>query len=397
MPIELKVKEATSLDSWPASTTLMDEIVDATYSSLDLAHIFRLIWDRLSSPAKNYLHIHKALILLEYLILHGSDSVLEQTRSQIYRVRTLKDFHHTNEEGKDVGKPIKARCRRIVELLTDESLLTAEQAEAQRLRSRIKGSDGSSSLSGLSSERHARAKTSTRRIERASSVSEERPLEFSPVKHNNNNNNNNKTTTTVTPQPLVVEQDLLDLGGLEISKPSNDHFFTDFEAVSDVSQKPSPQKAQNSNDFFTDFEPKEVVKHQTPQKVQKSNDFFSDFDTVSVQKTTPQKVQNDDFFSDFGPKPSTVQQVSPQKAQTSDDFFNTPKTSLGAIPVSKRAQSSTSSTMRTQTPQRDVAAGDLLSFGSAQKPAKTSGDFFDDFLPTTSTKKNTSNDFDLFL
>ncbi|KAL0242923.1 hypothetical protein GEMRC1_005486 [Eukaryota sp. GEM-RC1] len=204
---ELRVKEATSLDPWPASTTLLDKIVDATFSSYDLAHTFRVIFDRLGSPAKHFMQIQKSLILLEYLILHGSDSVVEQSRTQIYRIRTLKDFHHINEEGKDIGKAIRNRANHIVKLLTDEELLVAEQADAQRLRSRIQGRDGGT-LSGLSSERHARARTSEQRLERSSSITEapSSVISSSPVEKEHDD-----VMTKSRDKVEQVEVDLLDL------------------------------------------------------------------------------------------------------------------------------------------------------------------------------------------
>ncbi|KAL0211044.1 hypothetical protein P9112_009342 [Eukaryota sp. TZLM1-RC] len=310
-PIEIKTKEATSLDSWPAANSLLDEIVDATYSSLELANIFRVIWDRLSSPSKHYMHIQKSLTLLEYLILHGSDSVVEQCRTQIYRVRTLKDFSHVNEEGRDIGKVVRKRSKHIVELLTDEDLLVKEQSDAQLLRSRIQGT-ANANLSGLTSERHARTKTTQQRLERSGSLTREEAQKNDVICQKEDFSG--RYYEEVTP----VEVNLLDLTA-EDSKDGNKK-FTGQEDVFD--------------DFFTDFTPKEpAVEQSKEQSKEQSNGLFDDFFIDSPSKSsgestrTRRKVNNQNSNQ-------TVNQ-KPKEQSLFDDFFD-----VSSEPKSKSNQDS---------------------------------------------------------
>ena len=105
--IQVKVREATSNDPWGPSSTQMSEIADLTYNMVsstltncipqttttvqsDFSHvvkfltplfqvafseIMQMIWKRLNDHGKNWRHVYKALVLLEYLIKTGSEKV----------------------------------------------------------------------------------------------------------------------------------------------------------------------------------------------------------------------------------------------------------------------------------------------------------------------------------
>ncbi|XP_035227417.1 epsin-2-like isoform X2 [Stegodyphus dumicola] len=70
---QVKVREATSNDPWGPSSTLMSEIADLTYNVVAFSEIMQMIWKRLNDHGKNWRHVYKALVLLEYLIKTGSE------------------------------------------------------------------------------------------------------------------------------------------------------------------------------------------------------------------------------------------------------------------------------------------------------------------------------------
>lgn len=72
---QVKVREATSNDPWGPSSTLMSEIADLTYNVVAFTEIMQMIWKRLNDHGKNWRHVYKALVLLEYLIKTGSEKV----------------------------------------------------------------------------------------------------------------------------------------------------------------------------------------------------------------------------------------------------------------------------------------------------------------------------------
>ncbi|VVD01288.1 unnamed protein product [Leptidea sinapis] len=104
---QVKVREATSNDPWGPSSTLMAEIADLTYNVMAFTEIMQMIWKRLNDHGKNWRHVYKALVLMEYLIKTGSEKVALQCKENIFAIHTLKDFQYM-EEGKDQGT--HARC-----------------------------------------------------------------------------------------------------------------------------------------------------------------------------------------------------------------------------------------------------------------------------------------------
>ena len=73
---QVKVREATSNDPWGPSSTQMSEIADLTYNMVAFSEIMQMIWKRLNDHGKNWRHVYKALVLLEYLIKTGSEKVI---------------------------------------------------------------------------------------------------------------------------------------------------------------------------------------------------------------------------------------------------------------------------------------------------------------------------------
>lgn len=74
---EVKVREATSNDAWGPSSTLMSEIADLSYASKEFAQIMGMLWKRLNDSGRNWRHVYKSLILLEYLLKNGPAPELE--------------------------------------------------------------------------------------------------------------------------------------------------------------------------------------------------------------------------------------------------------------------------------------------------------------------------------
>lgn len=45
----------------------------------------------------------QALQLLEYLVKHGSERVVDDARSHVSTIKMLRSFHYIDEKGKDQG------------------------------------------------------------------------------------------------------------------------------------------------------------------------------------------------------------------------------------------------------------------------------------------------------
>ncbi|XP_026466630.1 epsin-2-like isoform X2 [Ctenocephalides felis] len=144
---QIKVREATSNDPWGPSSTIMSEIADLTYNVVAYTEIMQMVWKRLNDHGKNWRHVYKALVLLEYLIKTGSEKVAQQCKENIFAVQTLKDFQYM-EEGKDKGVNVREKAKQLVTLLRDEERLRNERARALKAKERFAqsasafGSDG---------------------------------------------------------------------------------------------------------------------------------------------------------------------------------------------------------------------------------------------------------------
>ena len=98
---EIKVREATSNDPWGPSSSLMAEIADMTYNTAAFSEIMTMIWKRINDHGKNWRHVYKALVLLDYLIKTGSERVAQQCKENIFAIQTLKDFQFIDRDVKD--------------------------------------------------------------------------------------------------------------------------------------------------------------------------------------------------------------------------------------------------------------------------------------------------------
>lgn len=133
---EVKVREATSNDPWGPSSTLMSEISDLTYNIVALGEVMRMIWKRLNDHGKNWRHVYKSLVLLDYLIKNGNEKVAQQCKEHIVAIQTLKDFQHM-EEQKDQGQSVREKAKQLVNLLRDDERLKQERTKAFKARERF--------------------------------------------------------------------------------------------------------------------------------------------------------------------------------------------------------------------------------------------------------------------
>lgn len=66
--------------------------------------ILQLLERRLRDKGKNWLHVSKSLIVLNYLMVAGSPFVLDWTRDHIYHISSLGNFKYITSDGEDIGK-----------------------------------------------------------------------------------------------------------------------------------------------------------------------------------------------------------------------------------------------------------------------------------------------------
>ncbi|XP_062389209.1 epsin-3 isoform X2 [Sardina pilchardus] len=136
---EIKVREATSNDPWGPPTSLMAEIADMTFNVVAFTEVMGMIWKRLNDHGKNWRHVYKALMLLDYLIKTGSERVAQQCKENIYAIQTLRDFQYIDRDGQDQGIHVRERAKQLVSLIRDDERLRQERAQAHKTRERMAG------------------------------------------------------------------------------------------------------------------------------------------------------------------------------------------------------------------------------------------------------------------
>uniref|UniRef100_A0A915E0A9 ENTH domain-containing protein n=1 Tax=Ditylenchus dipsaci TaxID=166011 RepID=A0A915E0A9_9BILA len=146
---QVKVREATSNDPWGPTTALMSEIADLTHNPMSFTEIMSMLWKRLNDHGKNWRHVYKSLVLLDYLIKCGSEKVAQQCRENIYSIETLKDFQHI-EDNRDQGLNVREKAKQMVSLLHDEERLKNERARFLLTRKRF--IQNGAAVAGISSD-----------------------------------------------------------------------------------------------------------------------------------------------------------------------------------------------------------------------------------------------------
>ncbi|MCJ1337299.1 Epsin-3, clathrin recruitment and traffic between the Golgi and endosome [Bachmanniomyces sp. S44760] len=153
--MESKVREATNNEPWGASSTLMQEIANATYNHQLLDEIMPMIYKRFTEKAaEEWRQIYKALQLLEFLIKNGSERVIDDARSRLSLLKMLRQFHFIDQNGKNQGINVRNRAKELADLLSDVDRIRQERKKARTNRNKFGGVEGG--MGGLSSNSSSR-------------------------------------------------------------------------------------------------------------------------------------------------------------------------------------------------------------------------------------------------
>ncbi|CAG5115357.1 unnamed protein product, partial [Candidula unifasciata] len=134
---QVKVREATSNDPWGPSSTLMSEIADLTYNVVAFTEIMQMVWKRLNDDGKNWRHVYKSLVVLDYIIKTGSEKVAQQCKENFHVIKTLTSFQHIDADNKDQGMNVREKAKQLVTMLSDDEKLKSERAKALKAKERF--------------------------------------------------------------------------------------------------------------------------------------------------------------------------------------------------------------------------------------------------------------------
>lgn len=128
--VEQKILDATSNEPWGPHGSLLSDIAQATRNHHEYQIIMHVIWKRLNDTGKNWRHVYKSLTILEYLVGHGSERVIDEIREHAYQISTLSDFQYIDSSGKDQGNNVRRKSQALVSLINDKEKIQEVRQKA---------------------------------------------------------------------------------------------------------------------------------------------------------------------------------------------------------------------------------------------------------------------------
>ncbi|KAI3439589.1 ENTH domain-containing protein [Psidium guajava] len=139
-PAEILTEEATNGNPRPPDSRTMGFISHAAFEVDDYWRIVEILHKRLVQfDRKNWRVPYKALTVLEHLLTHGPQRVVEEFQTDKDVVKEMKDFQYVDEKGFNWGARVGGLSRRVQNLLDDGEYLREERARARRLTREIRG------------------------------------------------------------------------------------------------------------------------------------------------------------------------------------------------------------------------------------------------------------------
>lgn len=110
----------------------MSQIAAGTYNYREREEILSFIFRRFTEKAANeWRQIYKSLQLLDYLVKHGSERIIDDIRANLSLIQMLKSFHYIDSKGRDQGINVRNRSKNLVNLLNDDALVRLERKKAR--------------------------------------------------------------------------------------------------------------------------------------------------------------------------------------------------------------------------------------------------------------------------
>ncbi|GER45693.1 ENTH/VHS family protein [Striga asiatica] len=145
--IEQKVLDATSNEPWGPHGSLLADIANASRNYHEYQMIMSVIWKRTNDTGKNWRHVYKAspalplleaLTVLEYLVAHGSERVIDDIKEHAYQISTLSDFQYIDSSGKDQGSNVRKKSQSLVVLVNDKERIQEVRQKAAANRDKYR-------------------------------------------------------------------------------------------------------------------------------------------------------------------------------------------------------------------------------------------------------------------
>ncbi|KAL6591457.1 hypothetical protein ACP70R_049960 [Stipagrostis hirtigluma subsp. patula] len=136
--IERKILDATSNEPWGPHGSLLADIAQATHNYHEYQMIMNIVWKRINDTGKNWRHVYKGLIVLDYLVAHGTEKVIDDIREHAYQISTLADFQYIDSAGRDQGSNVRRKSQSLVSLVNDKERIQEVRQKALATRDKYR-------------------------------------------------------------------------------------------------------------------------------------------------------------------------------------------------------------------------------------------------------------------
>ncbi|CAL1286536.1 unnamed protein product [Larinioides sclopetarius] len=276
--VEAKVREATNDDAWGPTGQLMQEVAQSTFTYEHFPEVMGMLWKRMLHDKRNWRRIYKSLLLLGYLVRNGSERVVTSAREHIYDLRSLENYSHIDELGRDQGINVRQRVRDLIDFIQDDEKLREERKKAKKAKDKYIGM--SSESMGFSNDEDRRSENDDR-TEYKDDDAETHDTKVSKISRTTENKNTSKGSRKI------------DLGAAA-------NFGKDHNSSNSTPEKPinlidtSPKKEiKNEVDLLADLS----LSSPNNNVADAANGDFADF--TSFKSAEDSKLDNFADFSTF--------------------------------------------------------------------------------------------------
>ncbi|KRY32238.1 Casein kinase I isoform delta-like [Trichinella spiralis] len=254
---ESKVREATSDERWGPTGSMMADIARYTNAYDQFNEVMAMLWRRLFQESrKNWVRPYKCLILLEYLIKHGSEKVINDARDRMFELRILESYQYNDDPTCDHGQKVRSRVKAIIELLQDDDRLYEERKAARHNKTQYIGISSSEYSQGGfhnyrrrrdSSEDRVVESNASRRVENRHAIATVDPIEDDDRRNQHYafpSDGSNSVGQTFDNGLLHTSRSVFDTGGGEFSSKRATMPATAAAAAAAAVRLPSPPGSQ---------------------------------------------------------------------------------------------------------------------------------------------------------
>eukprot|EP00439_Symbiodinium_sp_Y106_P039349 s1827_g4.t2 len=150
-PFERNLREATSNKRWGCPNSVLHELAIDAQTYKFRQKIMARSFENLNGNQDKWRRILKTLILLEYLVKNGSESIADELRGEQLTFRRLANFQ-CKDEGQDRGSGVREKAEALVKLLNDKDFLKLEREQAKLHHTKLTGGGPTAIVGGRGSQ-----------------------------------------------------------------------------------------------------------------------------------------------------------------------------------------------------------------------------------------------------